>query len=68
LLIAMNKQLVLWNGLGVAALFLMVGGAWLLSLPPASTAGTAPPIAREEVDAMIAALKPPKRQRPLMRA
>jgi transcriptional regulator GlxA family with amidase domain len=66
LLIAMNKRLVLWNALGVAALFLMIGGAWLLSLPPASTAGTAPPIAREEVDAMIAALKPPKRQRPLI--
>jgi putative intracellular protease/amidase len=66
LLIAMNKRLVLWSALGVAALFLMIGGAWLLSLPPASTAGTAPPIAREEVDAMIAALKPPKRQRPLI--
>jgi putative intracellular protease/amidase len=66
LLIAMNKRLVLWSALGVAALFLMIGGAWLLSLPPASTAGTAPPIAREEVDAMMAALKPPKRQRPLI--
>jgi putative intracellular protease/amidase len=66
LLIAMNKRLVLWNALGVVALFLMIGGAWILSLPPASTAGTAPPITRQEVDAMITALKPPKRQRPLI--
>jgi putative intracellular protease/amidase len=66
LLIAMNKRLVLWSALGVAALFLMIGKAWILSLPPASTAETAPPIAREEVDAMMAALKPPKRQRPLI--
>lgn len=62
----MNKRLVLWNALGVVALFLMIAGVWTLSLPPAPTAGTAPPIARKEVDAMIEALKPPKRQRPLV--
>jgi putative intracellular protease/amidase len=62
----MNRRLVLWNALGAAALFLMIGGAWVLSLPPASTARPAPPIAREEADAMTAALKPPKRQRPVI--
>jgi putative intracellular protease/amidase len=52
--------------LGVVALFVMIGGSWILSLPPAPTAGTAPLIAREEADATISALKPPKRQRPLV--
>jgi len=39
---------------------------WILSLPPAPAVGAAPPIAQEEADATIAALKPPKRQRPLI--
>ena len=62
----MNNWFVLWSGLGVAALLVMIGGAWILSLPPAPAVGAAPPIAREEADATIAALKPPKRQRPLI--
>jgi len=41
------------------------GGAWILSLPPAPAAAAAPPIA-QEADATLAALKPPKRQRPLI--
>jgi putative intracellular protease/amidase len=56
----------LWSGLGTAALLLIVGGAWLLSLPAAAAASAAPLIAKDEIDAMIAALKPPKRQRPLI--
>ena len=56
----------LWSGLGAALLFLTIGGAWILSLPAASAAPVAPPITREEADAMIAALKPPKRERPLI--
>jgi hypothetical protein len=62
----MNKRIVLWSGLGAAALLATIGGAWILSLPPAPAAAAAPPIAKEEADAMIAALKPPKRQRPLI--
>ena len=56
----------LWSGLGAAVLFLTIGGAWILSLPAAPAAPVAPPITREEADAMIAALKPPKRERPLI--
>ena len=52
--------------LGAVALFGAVGGAWVLSLPPAPAAGVAPPIAEEEIDATLAALKPPKRERPLV--
>ena len=62
----MNKQLVLRSGLGAATLFLVVGAIWILSLPPKPAGGGAPPVPREEAEAMVAALKPPKRQRPLI--
>jgi putative intracellular protease/amidase len=52
--------------LGAAALLATIGGAWILTLPPAPSFGAAPPIEKEEADATIAALKPPKRQRPLI--
>ena len=62
----MNRRLILWSALGIVALFGALGGAWILSLPPAPVAEGAPPITQDEADAMIAALKPPKRQRPLV--
>ena len=58
----MNTRLVWRSGVGVAALLATTGVAWLLSLPPAP----APPIAPAETDATLAALKPPKRPRPLI--
>src|SRR5215218_4716739 len=57
---------VVWSALGIAALFVMIGGSWLLSLPPTPAAAAPPPIAQNEIDAAIASLKPPKRQRPLV--
>ncbi len=62
----LNTKLLLWSAFGATGLFLTIGGAWILSLPPAPPATGAPPIPREETDALIAALKPPKRQRPLI--
>ena len=62
----MKRQLLLLGGLGGVALVAAIGGAWIFSLPPAPAAAVAPPIAKEETDATIAALKPPKRQRPLI--
>jgi putative intracellular protease/amidase len=59
-------KLVLWGGVVAAAVFAAVGAGWILSLPPASDAAGAPPIAQEEVGATLAALKPPKRARPLI--
>ena len=64
--VAMDVRLIVWSGLGVAALLLMIGGAWILSLPLSAAAVAAPPIAKEEADATLAALKPPKRPRPLI--
>jgi hypothetical protein len=62
----MNWRLITWSGLGAVALFVAIGGAWILSLPAAPTITAAPPIAKEEADATLTALKAPKRQRPLI--
>lgn len=62
----MRTGILLWGGLGAVALAAMIGGAWLLSLPPAPAAASAPPVPLAETDAMLAALKPPKRERPLI--
>jgi putative intracellular protease/amidase len=62
----MKWRLVWWCGLGAAAVFVTIGGGWLLTLPAAPAFATAPPIAKEEAAATITALKPPKRRRPLI--
>jgi transcriptional regulator GlxA family with amidase domain len=62
----MKWRLLLCSGLGAVALVVAIGGAWILSLPPAPTLTAAPPIAKQEADATLTALKPPKRQRPLI--
>jgi putative intracellular protease/amidase len=63
----MNTQLVLWSGFGLAALLVTIGAVWTFLLPAAPAVGaTARPIAKEETDATIAALKPRRRQRPLI--
>jgi putative intracellular protease/amidase len=62
----MKSRRVLWSAFGVVALLIAIGGAWIFSLPPAPSVETPPAIAQDERDAMVAALKPPKRQRPLI--
>lgn len=62
----MTSRRLLWSALGAVALFLIIGGGWLWSLPPARSVPPPPPIAQDERDATLAALKPPKRQRPLI--
>jgi putative intracellular protease/amidase len=59
-----NRPRVLWTSLGAVAVFGAIGGAWILSLPPPPAAPTAPPLAEGEAEAILNALKPPKRQRP----
>jgi putative intracellular protease/amidase len=61
-----NWRRVKWIGFGAVALVANVFGGWILTLPPTPSVAAAPPIAKEEADATIAALKPPKRQRPLI--
>jgi putative intracellular protease/amidase len=62
----MTWRLVVWCGFGAAGLFLIGMAGWILSLPAQTASAAAPPIAREEAESMLAALKPPKRQRPLI--
>ncbi|MFH1341207.1 MAG: DJ-1/PfpI family protein [Pseudomonadota bacterium] len=62
----MNWRAVWWSALGAAALFVIGGGGWILTLPPTPSPDAAPPIAKAEVEATVAALKPPKRRRPLI--
>ena len=62
----MNSRRLLWSGLCAFALFIAIGGGWILSLPPAPSVAAPSPITQQETDATIAALKPPKRQRPLI--
>ena len=62
----MKRRIVAWAGAGVLALGALAGGGLMLSLPPAPAAATPPPIPPEEAAATLAALKPPKRTRPLV--
>jgi putative intracellular protease/amidase len=55
-----------WGGLAMLSLSLAGFGAWVFSLPPAPAPAEAPQVAQGEMDAIVASLKPPKRQRPLI--
>jgi transcriptional regulator GlxA family with amidase domain len=62
----MNRSLVFKGGAAATVVGLGGFGAWLLSLPSAAAAGIAPAIDSRETEAMVKALKPPKRQRPVI--
>jgi putative intracellular protease/amidase len=62
----MAKRVVIWSGLALVVLLAAGFAAWIFSLPAAPAAAVAPPIAQSETDAALAALRPPKRARPLV--
>lgn len=62
----MKSRLALWGGVGIVGLAGAAGGAWILSLPAAHPDSEAPAIAAHETEALLSALKPPARQRPLV--
>jgi transcriptional regulator GlxA family with amidase domain len=62
----MTRRWILRGGAAAAALGLGGFGAWILSLPPAASASAAPAIDSREAAAIVAGLKPPKRQRPVI--
>ena len=62
----MNRRTLIWSGVGAVALLAAGGGAWIASLPPWPVSKGAPAIPEEETAAALAALKPPKRTRPLI--
>lgn len=62
----MLTRYLLLAGLALIAVPLAGFGLWLASLPAAPAAFAPPAIQQAETDAMLAALKPPKRARPLV--
>ena len=62
----MKLKTLSWGIALAAAAFLAGGAIWIWSLPLPPAAAAPPPIAQDEAEAMRAALKPPKRARPLI--
>ena len=62
----MSWRRIFWGCLGVVAALLAVGGGWIASLPLSSDVSAAPPTAKEEADSTVAALRPPRRARPVV--
>ncbi|GLR51655.1 DJ-1/PfpI family protein [Shinella yambaruensis] len=62
----MSKACLIWCGIGLIILSMAGFGGWLLSLPAATAAAVAPLVPQEEADAMLASLRPSKRERPLV--
>jgi putative intracellular protease/amidase len=62
----MTLRRLLWGALGAAAIPVIIAAGWIWSLPPARSFAPPSPIAQGERDATIAALKPPKRSRPVI--
>jgi transcriptional regulator GlxA family with amidase domain len=62
----MNKQRITFIGLGIVTGLATFGVLRILSLPAATYNKDGPRIPQEEIKAAIAALKPPRRERPLV--
>lgn len=62
----MNRRHVVKGALGAGGLLAAGGAAWVATLPSAPGAPNPPPIPESEMEAMLAALRPPKRSRPLI--
>jgi transcriptional regulator GlxA family with amidase domain len=62
----MRSRHLLWAGAGLVGAAGALGGAWMLSLPAEREFTWPPPIGAAETEALRAALKPPKRGRPLI--
>jgi transcriptional regulator GlxA family with amidase domain len=62
----MKSHVVLWTGVGVVGVCAVAAGAWVLSLPPKPLSFEPPPVPATEADAMLEALKPSRRARPLV--
>lgn len=62
----MPMRYLIWAGLALIILPVAGVGLWLTTLPAAPTTFAPPPIPQAETEAMLAALKPPKRPRPLV--
>lgn len=62
----MSKAWLIWGGATLVVFSLVGFGGWVFSLPSATAAAEAPGVPQEEMDAVLASLQPPKRERPLI--
>ena len=62
----MAMRLLIGGGLALVTLALVGFGGWVFSLPSGTVAVVEPAVPRHETEAMLAALKPTKRERPLV--
>jgi putative intracellular protease/amidase len=62
----LNWKLISKISLGVVAFGALGFGAWIFSLPDAPIVEPPPPVSQQEYAATLAALKPPKRERPII--
>lgn len=62
----MNLRRILWVVLGIVIWLSALGTAWLMSLPATPGIAAAASIPETETAAMLAALQPPKRSRPVI--
>jgi putative intracellular protease/amidase len=62
----MKMRRLIWIVAGAATLFAVGAAGWLYSLSLPSRRSPLPPLAQTETDAMLEALRPPKRERPLI--
>jgi putative intracellular protease/amidase len=63
---SMKLKHILWAIVGLLALGLVGFTGWIFMLPPAPAAAAQPPIAETETTGILAALKAPKRERPVI--
>lgn len=61
-----SMRIFIWSSVALLVLLLAGLAGWILTLPSGIAAAEPPPVPRQEHDAMLAALKPPKRERPLV--
>lgn len=62
----MSRSFFIRGGVALVVLSLAGFGGWMFSLPAATVSAEAPPVPQAETDAMLASLKPAKRERPLV--
>ena len=62
----MRKRIVLWACVAIVLLPVLGLAGWIATLPSPAAPAAPPPVAEAEHQAMLAALKPPKRERPVV--
>jgi len=62
----MRRRIILWACVAIVVLPVLGVAGWIATLPSPAARAAPPPVAEAEYQAMLAALKPPKRARPVV--